>query len=91
MLVDKNKEYLKSNIDELGTNSKIKILETCRGASWTSWWVTSLEQNTVKEEKGDLVTDCHNIMAIRRNHFSHYWMYMGLMMLGRQKYIQQRH
>jgi hypothetical protein len=56
MLVDKNKEYMKSNIDEHGTKSKIKILETCRGASWTSWWVTSLELNTVKEEKGDLVS-----------------------------------
>jgi len=50
----------------------MKISETCRGASWTSCWVTSLEQNTVKEEKGDLVIDFHNIMARRRNHFSYY-------------------
>ena len=26
--------------------------------------------NVVKDEKGDLVTDCHSILARRRNHFS---------------------
>jgi len=36
MVVDKNKEYLKANVDELETNNKMQILETCKGASWTS-------------------------------------------------------
>jgi hypothetical protein len=34
-----------------------------------------------------LVVDSHSILARWRNHFS-YWIYMGLMMLGRQKYTQ---
>ena len=38
---NKKKAYLKAKIDELETNSKIKILGTCRGASVTSRRVTS--------------------------------------------------
>jgi len=38
--------------------------------------------NIVKNEKSDLVTDSHSILAS---------MYMGLVMSGRQKYIQQNH
>jgi hypothetical protein len=39
--------------------------------------------NIVKDEKGDLVTDSHSILARWRN--------LGLMMLGRQLYTQQSH
>jgi len=45
--------------------------------------------NTVKDEKGDLVTDSHGILASGENTFPSYRMYLGLIMLGRQKYIQQ--
>jgi hypothetical protein len=59
----KGKEYLKAMIDELETNSKIKkIRDLCRG-------ICDLKKgyqprtNVVKDEKGDLVTDCHSILA----------------------------
>jgi hypothetical protein len=41
--------------------------------------------NIAKEEKGDLVTDCHSILVRWRNHFS-YSMYMELNMLDRNTY-----
>jgi hypothetical protein len=37
------KEYLKPKTDELNTNRRIKISETCTGASMTLRGVTSLE------------------------------------------------
>jgi len=40
---NKKKEYLKAKIEELGTNSKTKILGTCIGASMTLRRVTTLE------------------------------------------------
>ena len=40
---NKKKDYLKAKIEELETNSKIKILGTCMGASMTFRRVTSLE------------------------------------------------
>jgi hypothetical protein len=40
---NKKKEYLKAKINEPETNSKIKILGTCRGASMTLRRVASLE------------------------------------------------
>ena len=40
---NKKKEYLKAKIDELDTNSKIMISETCIGASLILKRVTSLE------------------------------------------------
>jgi len=40
---NKKKEYLKAEIEELVTKSKMKILRTCIGASMTSRRVTSLE------------------------------------------------
>ena len=40
---NEKKEYLKAKIDELETNSKIKILGTCTGASMTLRGVTILE------------------------------------------------
>jgi hypothetical protein len=47
--------------------------------------------NIVKVEKGDLFTDCHSISAIWRNNSTQLLNYMGLMMLGSHKYIQQCH
>jgi len=40
---EKKEEYMKVRVQELETNSKIKILETCIGASVTLRRVTSLE------------------------------------------------
>jgi hypothetical protein len=37
------KEHLKPKIDELETNRRIKISETCLSASMTLRWVTSLK------------------------------------------------
>ena len=64
------KEYLKAKIDELETNSKIKkISDLYRG-------ITDFKKgsqpsiNMVRDEKIDLVTDCHSILARKWNHFS---------------------
>jgi len=42
-------------------------------------------------EKGDMATESYSILARWKNHFLCYCPYMGLMMLGRQEYIQQNH
>jgi hypothetical protein len=47
--------------------------------------------NIVNDEKDDLVTDSHRILTSWRNHFSQLFNVHGLVMLGRQKYIQQNH
>ena len=47
------------------------ILGTCTGASLTLRWGYQPRTNIVKDEKGDLVTDSHSILARWRNHFSH--------------------
>jgi hypothetical protein len=67
---NKKKKYMKATIDELETNSKIKnIRDWCSGISdfKKSYWPRT---NRVKNEKGDLVADCHSISATRRTHFS---------------------
>jgi hypothetical protein len=66
----KKKKSLKAKIDELQTNSKIKnIRDLYRGIiyfkeGYQHW------TNAVKDEKGDLLTDYHGVLARRRNHFS---------------------
>ena len=45
--------------------------------------------NIVKDKEGKLFTDSHSILARWRNHLSSYSIYMGLIMLGTEKYIQQ--
>ena len=65
------KERLKTNIDELETNSKIKkkIRDLYRGISD---FRTNYQPRTdiLKDQKSDLVTDSDNILAMWRNHFS---------------------
>ena len=46
--------------------------------------------NVLKDEKCDLVTDCHSILAGWRNHFSQLWNVHGVNDV-RQKYTQQNH
>jgi hypothetical protein len=64
------KEYLKAKIDELETNSKIKNIRVLyRGISdFQKGYQPST--NIVQDEKGDLVTDSHSIVARWGNHFS---------------------
>jgi hypothetical protein len=45
------------------------MLGTCIEASMTLTRVSSLER-TVKEEKGDLITNSHSILVRWKNHFS---------------------
>jgi hypothetical protein len=63
----RNKE--KAKIDELETNSKIKnIRDLYKGISDNKKGQQH-RTNIVKDKKGDLVTDCHSILARWRNHF----------------------
>ena len=66
---NKKKEYLKAKIEVLETNSRIKnIRDLYRGFSDFKKGYQR-RTNIVKDERGDLVTDCHSIVAKWRNHF----------------------
>jgi len=61
---NKKKEYLKDKIDEFETNIKIKNVRLlCRGISDFKKGY-QLRTNVVRDEKGDLVTDCHSILVM---------------------------
>jgi len=71
------KAYLKAKIEELETNSKIKNIKNLyRGNSGCKKHRSSGKKgyrpggSIVKDDKGDLVADCHSIVARWRNHFS---------------------
>jgi hypothetical protein len=67
---NKKKAYLKAKIDELETNSKIKnIRDLYRGINNFKKGYQP-RSNIVKDDKSDLVADCHSILARWRNHFS---------------------
>ena len=67
---NKKKKYLKAKTDELETNSKINnIRELYKGTNDFKRGYQP-RTNTVKDEKGDLVTYSHSILARWRNHFS---------------------
>jgi hypothetical protein len=70
---------------------RTKISENWTEESLTLRRVTSLRSNIIKEEKSDLVADSHSNLARRRNIFLSYWMYMGILMSGRLKYIQHNY
>ena len=87
----KEKAYLKAKIEKFETNSKIKhIRESYRGISDFKKDYQP-RTNIIRDEKGDLVTDCHSILARWRNHTLIFSMHMSLVMLGKQKYTQQNH
>jgi len=69
---NKKKEYLKTKIEELETNSKIKnIRNLYRGINDTHIKKGYQSRtNRVKGEKNDLIADSHSIMARWRNYFS---------------------
>jgi hypothetical protein len=86
----KGSKYLKAECVEFETKNKIKISENSIGVSVTKKGYHP-RTNIVKDKKGDWVTDCHSILARWINHFSQLLSVHGVMMLGRQKYIQQNH
>ena len=67
---NKKKAYVRAEIEELGTNSKIQnIRELYRGISDFKKGYQP-RCNIVKDEKGDLVADFHSIVVRWRNCFS---------------------
>jgi hypothetical protein len=69
-LQEPRREYLKSKIDELESNSNSKnITNLCRDIN-DSKKGQQPRTNTVKDEKGYLVAESHSILARWRNHFS---------------------
>jgi len=66
----KKKAYLKAKIEELETNSKIKnIRDFYRGINDFKKGYQP-RTNIVKDDKGDLVTDSHSILARWRKYFT---------------------
>ena len=63
------KEYLKARIKELETNSKIKNIRDLYGGI-NDFKKGYHPRTNVKDEKGELVADSHNVLAMWRNHFS---------------------
>jgi hypothetical protein len=65
----KKKEYLKAKINGRETNSKNKDIRDLY--SGISEFTKGCQPRTdvVQDEKGDLVADCHSILARWRNHF----------------------
>jgi len=75
---NKKKAYLEANFDELETNSKIKdTRDLCRGISVFKRGYQP-RNNAVKDEKGDLFTDSHSILARWRKHFSQLFIVHGV-------------
>ena len=66
----KKKEYLKANIDELETNSKMKnVRDLYRGSSDFKKSYQP-RTNIAKDDKSDLFADSHSILVRWRNYFS---------------------
>jgi len=87
---NKNKACLKAKIEELETNSRIKIIrDLYRGISDFKKSYQP-RTNIVKDDKGDLVADSHSILARWRNFFSQLLNVHGVNDI-RQTEIQQNH
>jgi len=74
---NKKKECLRAKIEELEANSKINnIKDLYRG---TNDFKKGYQPrcNIVKDEKGDLVADSHNIVVRWRNYFSQLFNVLG--------------
>jgi hypothetical protein len=65
---NKKKEYLKAKINEIETNSKNKNIRDLYRGIHDFKRGCQPRTNVVKDEKGDLVADCHSILARWRNH-----------------------
>ena len=67
---NKEKEYLKAKTDELETNSTTKNITDLYSGINDFKRGYQPRSNTVKNEKGELITDSHSNLAKWRNHFS---------------------
>jgi len=67
---NKKEEYLKPKIDELDTKIKMKNIRDLYRDINDFKKGYQPRTNIVKDKKGDLVTDCHSLVASWRNHFS---------------------
>jgi hypothetical protein len=78
----KRKEYMKAKIDELETSRKIKhIRDLYKGISDFKKGYQP-RSNTVKDEKGDWVTDSCSVLARWRRHFSQLLNVLGVNDVG---------
>ena len=83
---NKKKAYLRAKIEELETNSKINnIRYFSRGINDIK---KGYRNNIIRNEKGDMVTDSTVLWLGGGTISVSCSVYMGLMMLGRQKYTQ---
>jgi hypothetical protein len=82
---------LKAKIDEIENNSKIKNSRDLYRGSNDFKEGYKPRTDIMKDDKGDLLAHSHGILARWRKCFSQILNYMGLMMLGREKYTQQNH
>ena len=67
---NKKKAYFIAKFNELETNSKIQIIRDLYRCINDFKKCYQLRSNIVKYDKGDLVADCHSILARWRNYFS---------------------
>jgi hypothetical protein len=67
---NKKREYLTARINELEPNSKYKNISELYREIGDIWKGYQPRTNIVNDEKGDLVADCHSILARSRNYFS---------------------
>jgi hypothetical protein len=81
---------LKAKITEHVTNSKNKDIRDLQSGICEIKKSYQSISNTGKDGKGDLVTDCHSILARWRNHFSQLLNVHGVDD-ARLKHIQQSH
>ena len=63
-------EYMKAEIDELEINSKVKNFRYLHRGIIVFKKGYQSRSNIAKDEKGDLVTGSHSILASWQNHFS---------------------
>jgi hypothetical protein len=83
---NKKKEYIEAKIDELETNRKMtNVRYLYRGINAFQKGIQP-RTNTVKDEKGDLVTDSYSILATWRKHFSQLLHLYWVNDVGREKY-----
>jgi len=88
---NKKKAYLKAEIEELETNSKIKNIRDLYRGIYDFKKGYQPRTNIVKDDKGDLVADSHSILARWRNYFSQLLNVHGVNDVSRQKFTQQNH
>jgi hypothetical protein len=87
---NKKKEFMKAKIDELEANRKITNVRYFYGGINDFQKGIQPRTNTMKDEKGDLVTDSHSILATWRKHFSQLLHLHWVNDVGREK-IHQSH